>query len=98
MDQLVQKLLDFTGSYAKAIGAHGFLLRPLEYGMIPDFKGKYQLNPMQIEKVGGFFSMPSDEFEKKASYYLNALDLDNFYIYQEPETQLEASWSSTNTP
>jgi hypothetical protein len=80
-NKMVGELLDFTGDYAETIGAKGFLLRPLTYGLIPDFKGRYQKTKITIEKIGGFFYPGFDNNASVESYYLNALDLDKFYVY-----------------
>ena len=88
--ELVKQLTDFTGEYAKAVGAKDFIIRPLTYGLIPDFndkkdeKDKYATLEIEIEKVGGFFSPLEYEDDSRAvdRYYLNALDLKEFYVYQ----------------
>jgi hypothetical protein len=76
--------LAFTGKYAESIGAKGFIIRPLTYGLIPDFNGQYQTIKMNIDKIGGFFdtNLNNNQSLDPESYYLNALYLDEFYFYK----------------
>ncbi|MFC3907915.1 hypothetical protein ACFORL_02315 [Legionella dresdenensis] len=50
---LVDHLLFFTGEFAKKINAANFIMRPLTYGQIPDFKQFGSLQAIKIKKVGG---------------------------------------------
>ena len=81
---LVNELLAFTGQYAQSIGAKGFLIRPLAYGLIPDFDAQYDTTIMHIGKVGGFFdpNLINNQSGVAKSYYLDALNLKEFYVYK----------------
>lgn len=85
-DRIVQELTDFTRRYALDIGAKGFLIRPLDYGHIPDKNirslcGDTPDKKVTIEKVGGFFEplSYSRAAGKQARYFLLALGLDRFH-------------------
>jgi hypothetical protein len=71
-------------------------MRPLTYGLIPDFKEHYQTTQMTIEIVGGFFEPGFDKNASEESYYLNALDIDEFYVYK-PEVCAEKMGCSALT-
>ncbi|TAL60890.1 MAG: hypothetical protein EPN84_08825 [Legionella sp.] len=88
-DRLVKELVDYTGKYAKLIGAKRFLICPLTYGLIPNFIGKFELEQINIEKIGGFFSPLSNEVVGQDSYYLTSLNVDSFFRYedQDPKEQ-----------
>jgi hypothetical protein len=81
-DQMVNELLKFTGDYAKHIKAKGFIIRPLTYGLIPDFNDRYSLVNLVIEKLGGYFSASNYEEGNQYSYYLDAINCDKFYQYK----------------
>ncbi len=76
MMQLVEQLTLFTAQYAVDIGAIGFLIRPLEYGSIPDFQNLYKVS-LSLEKIGGFINFTTEN----ESYYLEALDSKGLYNY-----------------
>jgi len=85
-DKLMKELQLFTGNYAKAINAKGFIIRPLEeYSPLNDYKFPFSLKKIQVTKVGGFFSAdPKASSEHvKQLYYLDALNIDEFYAYSE---------------
>ena len=50
---LVEHLCQFTAKYAREVGAKAFLIRPLDYGNIPDFTSLEKIK-IPIEKVGGY--------------------------------------------
>ena len=89
---MIDQLLAFTGQYAKDIGAKDLLLRPLTYGLIPDFEGQFSTKTLSIEKVGGFFdpSELNDKPEAISRYYLQALEIDTFYVYEVYEPKEES--------
>jgi len=82
-DEIIQQLVSFTAEYAEKAGAKKFLIRPLSYGLIPDFNKTLKKDNIEIEKVGGFFSMNEYEGEDKTckQYYLSALDIKEFYVH-----------------
>lgn len=84
-DCLVDHLTYFTGQYAQAINAKGFICAPLTYGSIPNFDGTYDAKQIQIEKVGGYFSPykyeESEHIQKR--YYLSGIEKTQFYLYDE---------------
>lgn len=85
-DILVAELLAFTAQYAKDIGAKGVLMRPLTYGLIPDFEGQYAKKNICVNKAGGFFS-PEETGNHPVHYYLNALKINKFYVYSPPGSE-----------
>ena len=95
-DLLVQKLKEFTADYAKEINAKGFIIRPLEYGLIPDFKEQHETVALELEKVGGYFSgnARSNDYSKDL-YYLDALNTTNFYLCESNKPRLLPDISST---
>ena len=82
-DEMVKQLLLFTGRYAKAINTKGLLIRPLTYGIIPDFGSLFDKKKISIEKIGGFYSPSYYNGGTHAHYYLDALNLDEFYLFSE---------------
>lgn len=90
----VKRLLKFTHDYAQAAGLKGgFILRPLEYGLIPDFE---HLTPasinnndyvVEIDKVGDFF--------RGNEYYLDALYCNEFHHYSDEGLAFEFPPGST---
>lgn len=75
--KIVDELLTYTAQYAADLGASEFLLRPLSYGNIPDFKEKFPLVRATLKKVGGCYG--------KSDYYLEALEENFFYSYPLPQ-------------
>lgn len=92
-DQIVNALLEFIGMYAQKIGAKGFIMRPLTYGLIPDFTQFERIN-MTVEKIGGFFAPTGNETD----YYLKAAGGElNFHQFRSSKPQIEAGASSSAT-
>ena len=60
-DRIVHELTQFTAQFARQVGAAGYLIHPLSYGLIPDFKG-FPLMPVELKKVGGFYPGPKSIF------------------------------------
>jgi len=78
MNFLVVNLLNYIGQFSESIHAAEFIMRPLSYGMIPDFHklGTFSAtNNRTIEKVSGYFG--------KDKYYLNAVGTANFYQFDQ---------------
>jgi len=95
-DQIVTQVLKFTAQYAADLGVKAVLLKPLDYGPLGDFKGLSSVN-IELEKVGGFLKIISDDTETTISYSIPALDKVDFYEYpisQSPSASLSLSLGS----
>ncbi|HEV2614567.1 MAG TPA: hypothetical protein VGV92_07640 [Gammaproteobacteria bacterium] len=99
-DRIIQELTEFTAQYANDIGAKGYLIRPLTYGLIPDntFSAQLGSKNIQLEKIGGFFDPLNrgnvSEKDKQNQYYLLALELKQFYDATAPAKQEEKKYKS----
>lgn len=75
---LIESLSDFTKKFADEVGAKDFIIRPLTYGNIPDFKS-FDTVEMAINKVGGYFDIESESTKSECSYFFESIHLDTFY-------------------
>ena len=85
-DLILKQLLQFSGTYAKEIGAVDFIIRPLTYGYfianrnITQFK---QVN-CSLQKIGGCLSLSDYQYQDAQHlYYLVALEEKIFFQYSE---------------
>lgn len=76
-DPIVQALNEYTARFAQAVNAKGFILRPLNYGLVPDYRYGDKLE-VKINKVGGFLRVDDDE----EPYYLDALKCSAFHVFK----------------
>jgi len=93
-DEIIQNLIDYIGKYAKEIGAEGFLMNRLSYGLIPDFQ-QFEDKKIKVSNVGGFMELG----ESMIDYYLNSLFADTFHDYNRlrPEVQSSNNTSATSS-
>lgn len=80
------KLIDFTGQYAKAIGAKGLICKPSDWFVdcYQSFK-EFTTVDIKIEKVGGFVALSENDTAEEARdrYSLSqVLNAQAFYLYE----------------
>lgn len=88
---LINELTRYTSALAKHMGI-GYLIRPLKYGLIPDFKGLPEAMDLTLEKLGGFFKFGRETTDESIdSYYLQSLKESRFY-------SVDTAKGSSNAP
>jgi len=76
-DFLINGLMEYSKGLAKHLEI-GYLVSPLEYGLIPDFKGLTLKKNVSLEKIGGFFKSADDE--EGSEYYIASLEQNSFWV------------------
>jgi len=99
-DFLIKNLTEYSKDLSKHLGVD-YLIRPLTYGMIPDFEGLELKEGVRLEKIGGYYPIGDDEDSDSTpeylrevedpNYYLESLKLRKFWIGSQVEKELTPS-------
>jgi len=76
-DLIVSQLQEYISQFADTVGAKGFLMNHLTYGLIPNFSG-FEKKQISLEKVGGFLCLANGQHD----YYLNSLTRSEFHLFK----------------